>query len=62
MAKIVVDFQLSHGDAKITEGNIVIVNIYPSKANLHEQVKKLIAEQFNCPAGIISIKQIKMNA
>ncbi|MBH0162450.1 hypothetical protein [Fictibacillus sp. 26RED30] len=62
MAKIVVDFQLSHGEEKITEGNIVIVNIYPSKPNLHEQVKKLIAEQFNCPAGIISIKQIKMNA
>ncbi|MGA4720848.1 hypothetical protein [Fictibacillus nanhaiensis] len=62
MAKIVVDFQLSHGEEKITEGNIVIVNIYPSKANLHEQVKVLIADQFNCSAAIISIKQIKMNA
>ncbi|ANC76074.1 hypothetical protein ABE65_004315 [Fictibacillus phosphorivorans] len=62
MAKIVVDFEISHGEEKRTEGNIVIVNIYPSKANLHEQVKKLIAGQFNCSDEIISIKQITMNA
>ncbi|GGB64807.1 hypothetical protein [Fictibacillus barbaricus] len=62
MAKILVDFQLSHGQEKITKGNIVIANINPGKSNLHEQVKKLIADQFKCPAGIISIKKIKMNA
>ncbi|MFG6496921.1 hypothetical protein P8610_16285 [Fictibacillus sp. UD] len=62
MAKILVDFQLSHDQEKVTQGNIIIANIQPGKSNLHEQVKKLIADQFNCPTGIISIKQIKMNA
>jgi len=61
MAKILVDFELSHGQEQVTQGNVVIVNLEPGKTNLHEQVKKLIAEQFNCPAAIISIKQIKMN-
>jgi hypothetical protein len=61
MAKILVDFELSQGQEKVTQGNIVIVNINPGKINLHDQVTKLIAEQFNCPAAIISIKEIKMN-
>jgi hypothetical protein len=61
MAKLLVDFELSHGQEKVTQGNIVIVNINPGKSNLHAQVRKLIAEQFNCSAGTISIKEIKMN-
>jgi SepF-like predicted cell division protein (DUF552 family) len=61
MAKLLVDFELSHGQEKVTQGNIVIVDINPGKSNLHDQVRKLIAEQFNCSAGIISIKEIKMN-
>jgi SepF-like predicted cell division protein (DUF552 family) len=62
MAKLLVDFELSHGQEKVTQGNIVIVDINPGKkSNLHDQVTKLIAEQFNCSATIISIKEIKMN-
>lgn len=61
MAKLLVDFELSHGQEKVTQGNIVIVDINPGKSNLHDQVRNLIAEQFNCSAGMISIKAIKMN-
>lgn len=61
MAKLLVDFELSHGQEQVTQGNIVIVDLEPGKSNLHEQVTELIAEQFNCPSTNISITQIKMN-
>jgi hypothetical protein len=61
MAKILVDFELSHGQEQITQGNIV-VDFDPGNSNLHDQVIKLIANQFNCPSTIISITQIKVNA
>jgi hypothetical protein len=61
MAKIRVDFQLSHGQEKVTQGNIIIVDLQPGKSNLHERITNLIADQFNCPAAIVSITKIKMN-
>ena len=60
MAKILVDFELSHGQDQITQGNIV-VHLEPAHSNLHEKVKLLIANQFNCSPSIISITQIKVN-
>jgi hypothetical protein len=60
MAKILVNFQLSHGQGQMTQGNIV-VNFEPGHSNLHEQVIKLIASQFNCPSSIISITEIKVS-
>lgn len=61
MAKIIVDFQLSHGQEQITQGNVV-VDLEPGNTNLHEQVKYIIASQFNCSETIISITRLEVNA
>jgi hypothetical protein len=60
MAKILVDFQLSHGQEHFTQGNIV-VDLAPGNSNLHDQVKHIIARQFNCPETTISITRLELN-